>query len=147
MFILALADGTAVAGAKITLSGVGMDGGQGIHTIPDPSYTPEPEDQDLPTYWLGALGSIAPGTGSMLISHIKEFLKNQTENKSFKIGAYTVARWGVKEGQYEIPQNSPLVNWFQGQGFRVQDYSWKAAGTWDSYFGGVLAGIEYVYRP
>lgn len=146
VYILSTAEGRAVAGAKITLSGEGMDGGPGIHTVPNPEYEPT-TSEDLPTFWLGALGSIAPGTGSILINHIKQHLAiTVCSGQAFKIRAYTVAEWGVNEG-FRIPQNAPLPTWFKKQGFQVLDYSWKPPGTWDSFYGGCLSAIEYVHRP
>ena len=146
VFMLFTTDGKAVAGAKITLSGEGMDGGPGIHTVKNPDYTPTAPD-DLPTFWLGALGSIAPGAGSILIAHIKTFLATHVVvDQPFKIRAYTVAEWGVNEG-FKIPKHSPLPTWFQRQGFHILDYSWKPPGTWDSFYGGCLSAIEYVHSP
>ncbi len=130
---------------KVTFSGEGMDGGPGIHTTHNDEYTST--SGDLQTYWLGALGSISPGTGSILISHIKSFLASQPASAlGYVLKAYTVAEWGVN-ATFSVPTNSPLVTWFDRQGFKVLDYSWKPPGTWASFYGGCLAGIEYVYRP
>lgn len=146
VFMLFTQEGKAVAGAKITLSGEGMDGGPGIHTTPNPDYTLSPLPQEgVDVYWLGALGSITPGSGSILISRIKQFLSTSlSPGRAFQIRAYTVAEWGVSEG-FQIQRNSPLVRWFQAQGFKVIDYSWKPPGTWDSFYGGCLASIEYTH--
>lgn len=140
----------AVAGAKITLSGQGMDGGPSLHTTYNASYTPASASStlsSLPTFWLGALGTISPGTGPILISHIKSFLVAQPMSKDgYVMRAYTVAEWGVNKG-YVVPQESPLVSFFQRQAFNVIEWSWKPPGTWASFHGGCLAAIEYVHRP
>lgn len=144
IFMLFTPKGQAVAGAKITFSGKGMDGGPGIYACPDPLYTPLPQIADLPIAWLGALGSILPGAGSVLISHIKSFLSTSVyPNAPFRIRAYTVAEWGVNES-FTVPRDSPILAWFSKQGFSVLDYSWKPPGTWESFYGGCMATIEYV---
>ncbi|GAC71215.1 hypothetical protein PANT_2d00004 [Moesziomyces antarcticus T-34] len=144
VFILSTAEGVPVAGAKVTFSGEGMDAGPGIHTLPNPSYIPD-DAQDKPVFWLGALGSVAPGTGSMIIAHIKKFLAESFPH-GYVLKAFTVAEWGVNP-DFAIPQDSPLVTFFQRQAFTVIEYSWKAPGTWDSFYGGCLAAIEYVHTP
>ncbi|SPO26193.1 uncharacterized protein UTRI_02469 [Ustilago trichophora] len=102
----------------LKIFGEGMDGGPGIHTVPNPEYETT-TSEDLPTFWLGALGSIAPGTGSILINHIKQHLATTVcSGQPFKIRAYTVAEWGVNQG-FRIPQNAPLPTWFNKQGFQV----------------------------
>lgn len=143
VFLLVTAEGMAVAGAKITLSGEGMDGGPGVHTRLNSAYTSPPGSEELKTFWLGALGSISPGVGSMLIDHIKAFLSKLQAGAPFRIRAYTVAEWGV-DPQYTIPKNAPLVRWFKRQGFEVVDYSWKPPGTWQSFNGACLCAIEYI---
>ncbi|EST08568.1 hypothetical protein PSEUBRA_001995 [Kalmanozyma brasiliensis GHG001] len=144
VFLLVTAECTAVAGAKITLSGEGMDGGPGVHTRPNPDYSSPHGADQLKTFWLGALGSISPGVGRMLIDHIKAFLSKLQDGAPFRIRAYTVAQWGV-DPDYSIPQNASLPSWFKRQGFEVIDYSWKPPGTWQSFYGACLCAIEYVH--
>lgn len=156
VFMLCTPEGVAVSGAKITFSGDGMDGGPGIHTVPNPNYVPsdiqphhgddDDDNGEIPTFWLGALGSIAPGSGSILISRIKTFLSESvgSPHQPFIIRAYTISEWGVNPG-YTIPKDPPLPTWFKKLGFQVLDYSWKAPGTWGSFYGGCLSAIEYVH--
>ncbi|GAK63248.1 uncharacterized protein PAN0_002d1452 [Moesziomyces antarcticus] len=144
VFMLSTAEGVPVAGAKVTFSGVGMDAGPGIHTLPNPTYIPD-DAQGKPVFWLGALGSVAPGTGSAIIAHIKKFLAESYPH-GYVLKAFTVAEWGVNP-DFAIPQDSPLVTFFERQAFKVSEYSWKAPGTWDSFYGGCLAAIEYVHTP
>lgn len=134
----------AVAGAKLTLSGEGMDGGEG-YTLVNPSYRAREHAEQLPTFWLGALGSIAPGAGATLISHIKTFLSTLTSQKPYRLRAYTVAQWGQSDPRYTIPPHSSLLSWFQSQHFEVLNYSWKPPGTWGSFYGACLCAIEYVH--
>lgn len=143
VFLLVTAEGMAVAGAKITLSGEGMDGGSGVHTLLNPAYASPDGAEGLKTFWLGALGSVSPGVGSILIDHIKKFFSELQAGAPFRIRAYTVAEWGV-DPQYAIPKNAPLVRWFKKQGFEVVDYSWKPPGTWQSFHGACLCAIEYI---
>ncbi|TKY86340.1 hypothetical protein EX895_004489 [Sporisorium graminicola] len=135
------AGGVAVAGAKVTFSGAGMDGGPSVHVLPNPLYTPPAVYPSL-VYYLGALGTITPRSGPLLLTHIKRYLSTLSPNYVLK--AYTVAEWGVNP-HFSIPQDSPLVRFFEKQGFRVQDYAWKAKGTWGSFYGGCLCSIEYVH--
>lgn len=141
LFLLSGAGAKAVVGAKVTFSGARMDGGPSIHTLPNPLFTP-PAAYPAAVYFLGALGTIAPGSGSLLIEHIKRFLA--TVSHSYVLKAYTVAEWGVNP-QFAIPQDSPLLRFFGKQGFKVVDYGWKPKGTWGSFFGGCLCSIEYVH--
>ncbi|SJX62146.1 uncharacterized protein SRS1_12994 [Sporisorium reilianum f. sp. reilianum] len=131
----------AVAGAKVTLSGARMDGGASIHTLPNPRFTP-PARYPSSVYYLGALGTVTPGFGTLLLTHIKHFLSRHTP--SYVLGAYTIAEWGIN-AQFSIPQESPLVRFFAKQGFEVVEYAWKPKGTWGSFYGGCLCSIEYVH--
>lgn len=98
-------------------------------------------------YYLGALGSISPGAGGILIKHIKEFLEEECKGEGWKLKAYTVAEWGPHSPPYDPPKESKLLGWFVGQGFVVEKYSWKPKGTWGSFYGGILVSVEYVHLP
>lgn len=118
-----------------------MDCGPSLHTSPNPLYQPPPTYPPS-IFYLGALGTITPTTGPLLLSHIKSYLSSLTPNYVLK--AYTVAEWGINP-TFTIPRESPLVRFFEKQGFNVVDYAWKPKGTWGSFFGGCLCSIEYVH--
>lgn len=142
MFLLVSATGIAVAGAKVTLGGEGMDGGASKVVFPNPHYKPLQEQGKI--YWLGALGSITPGTGSILLDGIKSFLAQQSLR--FTLKAYTVTQWNQGPGGLiQPPKHNALVKWFEREGFEVVDYAWKDKGTWGSFYGGWLCGIVYTH--
>ncbi|GAC95705.1 hypothetical protein PHSY_003281 [Pseudozyma hubeiensis SY62] len=142
MFLLVSATGIAVAGAKVTLGGEGMDGGASEVVFPNPYYTPLPAQGKI--YWLGALGSITTGTGSILLDGIKAFLAQQSPR--FTLKAYTVTQWDQGPGGLiQPPEHNALVKWFERERFEVVDYAWKEKGTWGSFYGGWLCGIVYTH--
>ncbi|KAI3482313.1 hypothetical protein L1887_55074 [Cichorium endivia] len=78
----------------LTFSGEGMDAGPGIHTLPNPSYIPD-DAQDKPVFWLGALGSVAPGTGVDDHRAYQEVL-GESYPHGYVLKAFTVAEWGCQ---------------------------------------------------